>query len=775
MLEQNEKHPAGANSPGQRLRQARERLHWSQERLGEAIGASARSINRWEHDKAVPQSYARQQLCRVFNLSPGTLFDGQEEQSSGTAPNAAIWYVPYRRNPFFTGRENVLTHLYELLTRQQAAALTQSYALSGLGGIGKTQIALEYAHRYRQQYQSVFWLTTDTPESLLTGSVRLADLLDLPEKHEQDQARCIQAARRWLETHTAWLLILDNADALDVVRDILPDNPAGHILLTTCAQAVGSIASSLEVSNMSLDEGVLLLLRRARLLALDIPLERASAAEREAAEAIVRALDGLPLALDQAGAYIEETGCSLSDYMALYHTRRADLLQRRGNLSPDHPDSVSATLSLSFERVEQANAAAAELLRLCAFLYADAIPEAMLLAGGAELGAELQPLVADPLLWNEAIAALRGYSLVRRDAEAKALAMHRLVQEALKDAMNREAYRKWAERAVRILNQGFPEVEYASWATCQAYLPHAQACAIMIERENMVSSEAARLLHLAGVYLRERGLHKVAETLLQQALAMQQQMLGMEHPDSAGSMNDLAAFYHDQGNYAQAEQLYQQALMIREHVLGPEHLDTAETLHNLAVLYREQGLYAQAEPLAQRTLAIWEQVWGAEHPETAFGLNNLAMIYSKQGLYEQAEPLLKKALFIREQRLLPDDHRIAKSLHNLADLYQKQGKYEQAESLHSRGLAIHEQALGPEHPDTGRSLHLMALLYCDQGKYEEAEPFALRALTIHERNPGYMHPITRHMARTLADIYHAQGKYEQAEPLYQHILSATKE
>jgi tetratricopeptide (TPR) repeat protein/transcriptional regulator with XRE-family HTH domain len=774
-LEQNKKHPAGANSLGQRLRQARERLHWSQERLGEAIGTSARSINRWEHDKAVPQSYARQQLCRVLNLSPVVLFDGQEEKSSGTAPNAAIWYVPYRRNPFFTGREDVLTHLHGLLTSQRAAALTQSYALSGLGGIGKTQIALEYAHRYQQQYQAVFCLTADTSEALLTQSVRLADLLDLPEKDEQDQARCMQAVRRWLEDHTAWLLILDNADAPDVVRTVLPGSATGHILLTTRAQALGTIASSLEVRNMSLEEGGLLLLRRAKRLAIDLPFGCAPAAEREIAEAIVKEMDGLPLAIDQAGAYIEETGCSLSDYIALYHTRRADLLKRRGNLASDHPDSVATTLSLSFERVEQANAAAAQLLRLCAFLHADAIPEAILLAGGAELVTELQQLAADPLLWNEAIAALRSYSLVRRNAETKTLTMHRLVQEVLKDAMSRETYRKWAERAVRVVNQGLPEGEYASWATCQAYLPHVQICAILIERENMLFSEAARLLHHAGVYLQQRGSHTEAEGFLLKGQSIQEQVLGVEHSDTAQSLNDIAVLYHDQGKYVQAEQYYQQALAIRERVLGPEHHNTAESLHNLAVLYREQGLYVQAEPLARRALAIWEQVWGAEHPETAFGLNNLAMIYSKQELYAQAEPLLEKALFIREQRLTPDDHRIAKSLHNLADLYQKQGKYKQAETLHRRGLAIHEQSLGPEHPDTGRSFHLMALLYWDQGKYEEAEPFALRALTIHERNPGAAHPITRHMTCTLADIYHAQGKYEQAMPLYQRIQNTNKE
>ena len=179
-------------------------------------------------------------------------------------------------------------------------------------------------------------------------------------------------------------------------------------------------------------------------------------------------MDGLPLALDQVGAYLQETGAPLSDYLRLYERRRVDLLARRGRLPPGHPDTVATTWSLSFQQVEQANPAAAELLRLCAFLAPDGIPEELLSQGTADLGDVLRPVAADEYLLNEAIEVLRRYSLVRRNAETKLLSVHRLVQAVLIDAMKEEDQRLWAERAVRAVNSVFPE--YDAWTEAERYL-----------------------------------------------------------------------------------------------------------------------------------------------------------------------------------------------------------------------------------------------------------------------------------------------------------------
>ncbi|GHO56521.1 helix-turn-helix domain-containing protein [Ktedonobacter robiniae] len=315
---------------GARLRQERIQRHLSQEALAEALGVSPRSIARWEQGQALPQASIRLQLSRFFNLPPKEFFGEHEAQ----VPLKPLWGVPYPRNPFFTGREEVLHHLHELLNREHTTALTQSWAISGLGGIGKTQIALEYAYQYRQDYHYIFWVSAATRESLFADIVTIMDQLQLPERNEQDQKKVVTAVKQWFASHQEWLLILDNADDITIVPDFVPTKRSGHMLLTTRAQALGALAQRIDVATMGMAEGTLFLLRRAKIVPPDMLLDQVEEETLAAAETIVTEMDFLPLALDQAGAYIEEVGCNLSTYLELYRTHRKELLQRRGTSRP---------------------------------------------------------------------------------------------------------------------------------------------------------------------------------------------------------------------------------------------------------------------------------------------------------------------------------------------------------------------------------------------------------------------------------------------------------
>jgi tetratricopeptide (TPR) repeat protein len=494
-----------------------------------------------------------------------------------------IWNIPYARNSLFTGREEILARLHTALSAGKTTTLTQPQAISGLGGIGKTQTALEYAYRYQENYQTILWAKAESRETLLSDFVTFAHLLNLPVKEEQEQLVIVETVSRWFQEHTGWLLIFDNADDLTMVRDFLPSRGKGHTLLTTRASAIGGLAQRIEVERMEPEEGAIFLLHRAAILDRDTPLEAASKDDRVKATEISRAMDGLPLALDQAGAYIEETGCSLSDYRHLYDTRQAYLLTRRGRLATDHKDAVSTTWSLSFENIQHSSPAAADLLRLLAFLDPDVIQEEIVTKGAASLGSLLQAVAIDPIKLDEAIGALRTYSLVRRNPN-RTLTIHRLVQAVLKHSLNKSTQRRWAERAVRAVNLAFPEVDYSTWVQCQQYLPHTQACALLIEEWNMTFPEAAALLMQAGEYLQQRA------------------------------------------EYEQAEPLYQRALSISEKVEGPEHPSTASTLHQLAWLYQQQGKYEQAEPLYERALAIMEKTPGSHHPDTTIVRENYASL-----------------------------------------------------------------------------------------------------------------------------------------------------
>ncbi len=781
---------AHSRQKNNRLRQERIARNWRQSDLAEQLGTSVITVRRWERGNQSPRAYFQVKLCALFGKSAeelGLLPENREEPvqilheveenilSSNLEPSSSVWGISYPRNPFFTGRQQILQTLHERFSQEHRLALTQSFAISGLGGIGKTQIALEYAYHYRQDYTAVFWASAATREMLLAGLLTVAELLHLPEKDEHDQNKATLAVKTWFATHQGWLFIVDNADNValiqDIVQDVLSAQPGGHVLLTSRAQAMGSLAQQIQVETMGLVEGTLFLLRRAKLLAPDLTLEHATEEQLAGAEAIVIAMDFLPLALDQAGAYIEEVGCSLVAYLEIYHTHRAKMLQRRGHMPSDHPEPVAATWSLNFQQVEQANPAAAEMLRLCAYLAPDSIPEELFSEGSATLGPVLQYAAADVFMLNEAIEALRRFSLIERDPDTKVLRIHRLVQAVLIDAMGDEERSQWIKRAVRAMSLVFPQtVEMATWSRCQRFLSQAQACALLIQNNALTFVEAASLLIHTASYLFDYALYEQAEPLYQQALRIWEQTLGSEHPEVAHTLYRLGRLYENQGRYKQAEPLFQQALHIQELAPVPDNSEVARSLSGLAILYSKQGKYEQAEPFYLRAVRIQEQTLGLEHVDVAYSLNGLASLYNQQGKYEQAEGLYQRALRIRERALGSDHADVAPTLYNLARLYNQQNKYEQAEPLLQQALHIWEQTLGPEHPHVAYPLNSLAEVYESRADYTQAEVFYQRALRIWERALGPGHPNLGYPLANLAEVSFLQGKYEQAELLYQQVL-----
>lgn len=414
----------------------------------------------------------------------------------------------------------------------------------------------------------------------MSSLLELAEALQLPEKQEQDQRKVVAAMKRWFSAHDHWLLIFDNADDLKMVQDFMPLSETGHILLTTRSQSTGNIATSIEVNKMNEVEGMLLLLRRSKSLAINASIHEASQEDQKIAQAIVKQVDGLPLALDQAGAYIEEIGCRLTDYLQLYTTYRRDILKRNSQFA-SHPD-VAATFTLVFEKVEQANSAAADLLRFFAFLDPDAIPEEIISKGAPTLGPAVQSVVQNSLKLQEALGLLRNFSLIRRNVDTGTLAIHRLVQAVIRDDMDTRTQRLWANRTVKVVSQTFPDVEVANWSQCERCLPHALICFDLIEQYRMTFREATELSFLVGTYLYQHSRLIEAESILNLDLKITKKLYGPKGIETAKSLNNLSLLYQVQGKYEQAEPLVQRALAISEQQLGPNHPDTIIIRRNYA-------------------------------------------------------------------------------------------------------------------------------------------------------------------------------------------------
>jgi len=524
----------------------------------------------------------------------------------------------------------------------------------------------------------------------------------------------------------------------------------------------------------------LFLLRRAKMLAPEATSEQIqqftiqSPAQDAAVAELVTLLGGLPLALDQAGAYIEETKCGLPAYLDLFRTRRDALLQRRGEGIQDHPDSVSTTFRLAIAAAVEYHPAVRELLQGCAFLLPDGIPEELFRQGHAHVGTLLSAACGDQMEWDHLVSIASSYSLLSRQPEAHMLSLHRLVQVVLLDTMSEQEQTQGKIRVIEALNVVFPEIrltaEYAQRKQCDRLLPHAlHGLRQMGPRAGSLTM--ASLAYKAALALHVHAQYAEAERLHLSALRIREQALGLEHPDVASSLHALALLFWKQGRDREAEPLYLRALQIRELVLGANHPDVASVLNDLGNLSWKQGKYAEAESFSLRALRIREQVLGADHPEVAYSLNNLSMIYGEQGRYTEVEQLSLRALQIREQALGPDHPDVAISLHNLGNLYREQGRYAEAERLCLRELHIFEQAQGSNHPDVAYPLHNLAELYREQGKHAEAEPLYVRALQIWEQTLGADHSLVAHPLQNLADLYRTQGRVREAEAYYRRALS----
>jgi tetratricopeptide (TPR) repeat protein len=532
----------------------------------------------------------------------------------GSPPD--VWNIPYLRNPNFTGREQELAELRDSLEAGEAAALVQPRAIHGLGGVGKTQLGVEYAYRHGNDYGIVWWVRSEDPVTLASDFAGLATELNLEEKDAAEQRVIVEAVKKWLRLNRDWLLIFDNAEDVKLTRGYIPHGSAGHIIITSRNPVWKGVAKPLSVRALPLGE------------AIEFLLKRTDQQDEATAKTLADALGCLPLALEQAGAYIETSGCEMSRYLELFENRQRDLLQR-GKPSTEYPATVATTWGISFQNVEQENASAAELLRLCAFFAPDDIPIKMLTDGADELPDTLAATVSDSLLLNEMMMALRKYSLV--EVKKEMLTIHRLVQAVIRHAMDEEAFRQWTGVAVHVVNASFPDDsdDVRTWEVCTPLMPHASAVLFHAEAIQFASNETSRLLNQVGLYLNARAEYAQAKRMLERALAIGEATLGSNHPKVATRLNNLAGVLESQGDLAGAKALYERALAIDEAVLGPNHPNVAIQLNNLGGVLQSQGDLVGAKALYERSLQIFREFLGDDHPSTRTVQSNLRLLEEK--------------------------------------------------------------------------------------------------------------------------------------------------
>nr|CDP27531.1 Putative Kinesin light chain [Podospora anserina S mat+] len=660
----------------------------------------------------------------------GLLFQGHVNGSlhihheTRAKQHAAQRIIPFPRNEDVVDR-----YIFAALDRLLPPSHDyQSAALWGLGGSGKTQIALEYAYRRsRDPACSVFWVHADNETTftqdykVIAKRLGLADGLGGPE--------LLMAVRKQIEASPCWLLILDNADNLAVfgvgrtqsgrdqgqdteekqsLYDFVPRGPAGTVLWTSRDKRIsGSLVGGRRAINVaSMTEG------EAKILLETVMCREIAEEESHNATALLAELDLLPLAVSQAAAYMGRTATPIGEYLSKLKKRikRWQVLSetefdrhRRADVS----NSVMQTWGISIEHIRQENQMAYNILHSLAFVDNQNIP--------LELVAKAAEMIARPTRYEKtasaksvcikdqdehqdehqddddkvlaAVVLLQHFSFLSPRTSGErygAYEMHKLVQEATQYSLSQEDRRtdQWhfSEVALRAATSLFPEGRRELWGECERYLRHAQLAAgwAGLCRGGV---EAAALLTRVSDYLYDRGRWREREPVDLKAYEYRRELLGDKHPDTIWSIASLATTYHAQGRYEEAEKNYMEVLALQRDVLGDKHPDTITSMASLATTYHAQGRYEEAEKNYMEVLALQRDVLGDKHPDTITSMANLAATYHAQGRYEEAEKIKVEVLALRRD-VLGDKHPdTIWSMASLAATYHAQGRYEEAEKI----------------------------------------------------------------------------------------------
>ncbi|NEP58658.1 MAG: tetratricopeptide repeat protein [Symploca sp. SIO2G7] len=696
------------------------------------------------------------------------------------------------------GRDDALLSLHQKLQEKERVAIC---AIAGMGGIGKTELALQYSlyHQKQKTYPGgICWLQAGGVDVGIDIVKFARTKLDLqpPDGELQDQVSYCWG--HWREGEV--LVVLDDVRDYQQIEPYLP--PAElrfKVLITSRRQWLGEF-EQLNLEVLSAEESLELL--------VSFVGEKRIQQEINEAQQLCGDLGYLPLGLELVGRYLKR-----KQDLPLAQMRQRLRLEHR-SLEKRSPDmtakrGVAAAFELSWQELDES---AQELGCLLSIFALAPIPWGLVEQCLPEQDEEdLEDLRDESLL---------GWSLLERSGEGS-YQLHQLIREFFRSKLEqlveaKELKRRFCQVMVveaqkiphtptqRDIAQTAPIIPHLAeaatvhknWLSNEdlitpfvglgrfhegqgSYLPavewYEKCC---LETKTRLGDEnpymAASLNNLALLYC-SQGRYDEAEPFYLQALKLWKKLFGNEHTSVATSFNNnLAGLYELQGRYEEAEPLYQQALELRKKLLGNEHPDVATSINNLAALYDSQGRYDKAEPLYLQTLELDKKLLGNEHPHMATSINNLAGLYDSQGRYDKAEPLYLQALALKKKLFGNEHPSVATSINNLAALYDSQERYDKAEPLYLQALALRKKLLGNEHPHVAASINNLAAIYDSQRRYNEAEHLYLQALELRKKLLGNEHPDVATSINNLAFLYKLQGRYDKAEPLYLQALALDK-
>ncbi|EHA45981.1 hypothetical protein MGG_02976 [Pyricularia oryzae 70-15] len=689
------------------------------------------------------------------------------------------WIVPFERNTRFTDRNSELDQLHSMLSSGDQFT---KVAVSGLGGVGKTQLVLELLYRLKEKGEefSAIWVQATTVESLDQGYHAVAEYLGISKSGDKDvDIKKLVQSFLSEESASPWILIFDNADDINMwtnkpdgegqklssrLIDYIPKHKKGKVIFTTRDRRV-----AVKLANQNVIEVSKLAQSTAMQMLQNFLIRKELVTSRpDDAKAILAWLTHLPLAIAQAAAYINENGITLADYLTLVNCQEQDTIEllteefEDDARYSDMKNPIATTWLVSFQKIQQRDPLAADYMSFMACLDHKDIPQ-LLLPPGPSRKREI-----------DSIGTLSAYSFIATRSEDGALDLHRLVHLVIRNWLRMEGFlADWTRKAVARLEEVFPDHEHRNRTVWRVYLPHANC----LLESNLIDNDNTSKINLkwkiALCYYSD-GRYSEAETFLREVMEVRTRRLGPEHPDTLKCMAKLALTYHAQSRFQESKALGLRAFNTQSRILGEEDPETLSTMSHLAMTCSDLSQWKESEELELQALKLRKSVLGSEHPDTLVCMSNLVYLYNCQGWWERAELLGKETITARKKVLGVEHPDTLLSIGNLAHTYNNQGRYQDAEELLVQVVQARTQALGEDHPHTLSGMSNLAVSYHNQGRWDEAEALQGKVVVARKTLLGAEHFSTLTSMAHLSSTYQSQGRLTEAELLGSQVMELRK-
>ncbi|KAJ5733743.1 hypothetical protein N7493_002529 [Penicillium malachiteum] len=728
-------------------------------------------------------------------------------------PPAPLSTVPFHRDRDFVSRDTLLDRICE-----KSSVPGSRIALVGIGGVGKSQLSIEYSYRVRSESPAtwVFWVHASNAARFEQSFRDMANRAKIPGRQDPT-VNIFQLVESWLQDSKRgkWLLVLDNVDDDGFLRqplatvqqglevgqtnastkpllEFLPRSPNGSIIVTSrnkeVALRIVNDKDVIEIKPMNRPEALKLLQQKL-----------GQVTETPDILTLVEELEYMPLAIVQAAGYIihREPRCSVSQYLEKF--RRSDreatklLHHEAGHLFRDWEakNSILVTWQISFDYIRRIRPSAADLLSLMSFFDRQGISEDLLQvqreihnedSSSEEITSNHHDEDMDSTSesntddeFNDDVTTLRDFSFIAVSENMTVFTMHRLVQLTVRVWLKTNGQiERWKEEFITSLHQRFPTGEYENWARCQSLFPHMKSAVSQRPGSQDSLRKWAALLYRGAWYAQESG--NMAESMVMACKSRRERVLmfGLEDKETLASTAMLASVYRLEGRWGEAEQLFVQVMETSKTKLGVDHPDTLTSMANLASTYRNQGRWEEAEQLGVQVMETSKTKLGVDHPSTLTSMANLASTLWNQGRWEEAEQLEVQVMETSKTKLGVDHPSTLASMANLASTLWNQGRWEEAEQLFVQVMETSKTKLGVDHPDMLTSMANLASTYRNQGRWEEAEQLEVQVMETSKTKLGVDHPDTLTSMANLASTYRNQGRWEEAEQLGVQVMETSK-